>query len=63
MKVYRVRARFKCQGFTCSLFDYFDANNAAQAITKALKKFTDSKELPATDEMTFISAFFVRHNG
>ncbi len=61
MNIYRVRARFKCRGFVVSLFDHFEATSAAHAIKKAIEKFSHKDEMPATEELTFISAFFVRH--
>jgi hypothetical protein len=42
------------------IHEHFDANSAAQAIKKGIQKFEAMDELPATDELTFISAFFVR---
>ena len=59
MNKYRVRARFRCHGFVVSIFDHFDANTAAQAIKKGIEKFRNSNNMPATEELMFISAFFV----
>jgi len=61
MNTYRVRARFRCHGFTVSMFDHFEANTAAQAIKKGMEKFRNHTNMPATEELLFISAFFVRH--
>lgn len=59
MNRYRVRARFKCHGFSVSVFEHFTANTAAQAIKKGLAHFTTNSSMPATEELLFISAFFV----
>lgn len=61
MNLYRVRARFKCHGFTVSTFAHLQASTAAQAIKKGIEKFRTNDNMPATEELTFISAFFVRH--
>jgi hypothetical protein len=60
MNVYRVRAHYRCHGFILLIHEHFDANSAAQAIKKGIQKFEAMDELPATDELMFISSFFVR---
>jgi hypothetical protein len=59
MNRYRVRARFKAHGFTVSVFEHFSATTAAQAIKKGIEHFRNLDNMPATEELLFISAFFV----
>ena len=60
MNHYRVRARFRCSGFSLSMFAYFDANDSIQALKKGLEKFMKEEELPPSASLVFVSAFFLR---
>ena len=60
MNLYRIRARFKCRGFVCSTYEHVQANDAAQAVKKGLARVIDNEDLPAVEQLTFISAFLVR---
>ena len=62
MNHYRVRARFRCAGFSLSMFAYFDANDSIQAVKKGLEKFTKEEELPTSASLVFVSAFFLRES-
>lgn len=60
MNVYRIRARFRCHGFSVSACEHVQAATGAQAIKKGLEKIRGMDNMPATEELVFISAFFVR---